>query len=242
LSPEICIVVDTRITPTLRHRGKADALHSAEGSNPRSLAAVQRGYHRGLRTRHASTGRTWELGRSNTLLNESRSKGNRVINVPGLAERNPLAPAKSEEKGGREVPEGEAIRRSPRDGLLEVLAERSTEGRTTGRKPGRSGRRGSETHATRCREGEAGHSSGGRKQGRDLSPITLSLGFRRIVAWPAFVAGCRVAMLCASGGSSPWLPRNRMSELFTYGSVGGVGYNLGGNVRGRPASTHETEG
>ena len=28
-----------------------------------------------------------------------------------------------------------------------------------------------------------------------------------------------------------------MSELFTYGSVGGVGYNLGGNVRGRPAPT-----
>ncbi len=159
LSPEICIVVDNRITPTPRQRGKADALHSAEGSNPRSLAAVQRGYHRGLRTRHVSTGRTWELGRSNTLLNESRSKGNRGINVPGLAEWRPLAPVKSEERGGREVPEGEAIRRSPRDGLLEVLAERSTDGRTTGRKPGRSGRRGSETQATRCREGEVGHNA-----------------------------------------------------------------------------------
>ena len=75
LSPEICIVVDTRITPTLRRRGKADALHAAEGSNPRSLAAVQRGYHRGLRTRHVSTGRTWELGRSNTLLKEAGRKG-----------------------------------------------------------------------------------------------------------------------------------------------------------------------
>ena len=86
LSPEICIVVDSRITPELRRWGKADALHTAEGSNPRSLAAVQRGYHRGLRTRHVSTGRTWELGRSNTLLKASRPKGSRATNVPGLAE------------------------------------------------------------------------------------------------------------------------------------------------------------
>ena len=75
LSPEICIVVDCRITPALRQWGKADALHLAEGSNSRSLAAVQRGYHRGLRTRHVSTGRTWELGRSNTLLKEAGRKG-----------------------------------------------------------------------------------------------------------------------------------------------------------------------
>jgi hypothetical protein len=75
LSPEICIVVDTRITPTLRQRGKADALQYAEGSSPRSPAAVRWGYHRGLRTRHASTGRTWELGRSNTLLKPAGRKG-----------------------------------------------------------------------------------------------------------------------------------------------------------------------
>ncbi len=30
-----------------------------------------------------------------------------------------------------------------------------------------------------------------------------------------------------------------MSESFTYGSVGGVGYNLGGNSRGRPAPTRK---
>ena len=36
-----------------------------------------------------------------------------------------------------------------------------------------------------------------------------------------------------------FLPRNRMSELFTYGSVGGVGYNLGGNSGGRPAPTRK---
>ncbi len=77
LSPENCIVVDSRITPELRRWGKADALHVAEGSNPRSLAAVQRGYHRGLRTRHASTGGPWELGRSNILLKARRPNGSR---------------------------------------------------------------------------------------------------------------------------------------------------------------------
>ena len=75
LSPEILIVVDFRITSMRQQRGKADALDFAEGSNPRSPAAVQRGYHRGLRTRHVSTGRTWELGRSNTFLERSRSMG-----------------------------------------------------------------------------------------------------------------------------------------------------------------------
>ena len=225
LSPEILIVVDSRINPKLRRRGKADTLDFVEGSNPRWLAAVRRGYHRGLRTRHVSTGRIWELGRSNTFLKRSRSMGAglEMFQARQRGSRLPLSRAKEERLRGTGRRSGE----SPRDGVLEVLAERSTDGRASGRIPGRSGRRGSETQATRCREGEVGHSSGGRKQGRDLSPTTLSLELRRIVAWPAFVVGHRVAMLCASVGSSLWLPRNRMSELFTYGSVGGVGGNPG---------------
>ena len=46
-----------------------------------------------------------------------------------------------------------------RDGLLEVLAERSTEGRLSGHSPERSVRWGSEAQATHCREGEAGHNA-----------------------------------------------------------------------------------
>ena len=38
-----------------------------------------------------------------------------------------------------------------------------------------------------------------------------------------------------------FLPRNRMSELFTYGSVGGVGYNLGA-TRGKARSYPERDG
>ena len=56
---------------------------------------------------------------------------------------------------------------------------------------------------------------------------------------PMFDAECRVAKLCARVVLKPWLPRNRMSESFTYGSVGGVGYNPGGNSRGRPAPTRK---
>ena len=89
----------------------------------------------------------------------SRSKGSRVRNVPGSAAWEVACPCRERRKSDGEVPEGEATRRSPRDGVSEVLAERSTDGRSTGPKPGRSGRRGSETQATRCREGEAGHNA-----------------------------------------------------------------------------------
>ena len=38
-------------------------------------------------------------------------------------------------------------------------------------------------------------------------------------------AVCRAAKLCAGAVPRPRLPRNRMSELFTYGSVGVAGYS-----------------
>ena len=157
LSPEMLIVVDSRITSTPWRRAKADAFDSAEGSNPRSLAAVQRGYHRGLRTRHVSTGRTWELGRSSTFLERSRSMGAglEMFQARQCGNRLPLSRAKEERLRGT----GRRSCESPRDGVLEVVAERSTEGRQPGSMPGRSGRRGSETQATRCREGEVGHSA-----------------------------------------------------------------------------------
>ncbi len=99
LSPEICIVVDSRITTTLGHRRKADALQRAEGSSPRQPAAVQWGHHRGLRPGHASMGETWELGRSNTFLKTSRSVGNRVRNVSRLGRVEAIRPCRERRKG-----------------------------------------------------------------------------------------------------------------------------------------------
>jgi hypothetical protein len=98
LSPEICIVVDSRITPSLRQRGKADVVHCTEGNNPRSLAAVRRGFHRGLRTRHVSTRGTWELGRSNNLLKAAGRKGAGLEMSQARQHGKSSAPVESEER------------------------------------------------------------------------------------------------------------------------------------------------
>ncbi len=116
--------------------------------------------------------------------------------------------------------------------MLEVLVDHSTDGRDRGQSPLRSGRRGSETQATRCREGET------------RSSIWWEGTCERLEL-TKYVNGnppdCVPARLDdVLEGSSRWAPvtsgevlartwfllRNRMSELFTYRSVGGVGYSL----------------
>ncbi len=99
LSPEICIVVDSRIATTPRRRGKADTLDVVEGSSSRQSAAVRRGHHRGLRPGHASTGETWELGRASSLLKPSRSKRNRVRNSSRLDRVEAIRPCRERTKG-----------------------------------------------------------------------------------------------------------------------------------------------
>ena len=158
LSPEIYQVVVSRITMTPRRCGKADTLDVVEGSSSRQPAAVRRGHHRGPRPGHASTGETWELGRSNTLLKRSRSVGSRVRNVSRLDREEAIRPCRERMKGIAErYRTARLTNRSLRDGALEVLVDHSTEGRNRGQSPLRSGRRGSEVQATRCREGETGH-------------------------------------------------------------------------------------
>ncbi len=130
LSLEICIFVDRRITMTPRRCGKADTLQRVEGSSPRQQAAVLWGHHRGLRPGHASMGETWELGRSNSLLKPSRSKGNRVRNFSRLDRVEASRPCRERRKEiAEEVPDGEATNRSLRDGVSEVLVDHSTDGR-----------------------------------------------------------------------------------------------------------------
>lgn len=158
IEPRNKLFVVSRITMTPRRRGKADALDLAEGSSSRQPAAVLWGHHRGPRPGHASTGETWELGRSNTLLKRSRSVGSRVRNVSRLDRVEAIRPCRERTKGIAErYRTARLTNRSPRDGVLEVLVDHSTEGRNRGQSPLRSGRRGSEVQATRCREGETGH-------------------------------------------------------------------------------------
>ena len=246
LSPEICIVVDCRITPALRQWGKADALHVAEGSSSRSRAAVRRGHHRGLRTRHVSTGGTWELGEIQHSPQRCRPKGSRVRNVPGSATWEVVCPCREQRKNDGEVPEGEAIRRSPGDGMLEVLAEHSTDGRSAGRNL--AVREGGEVRHKRPAVGKVKSDSatGGWKHARDLSSQSMSTQGHQTV-WsarrkrrPEWCSRCWVPVASGEALAGKRFPlRNRMSESFTYGSVGGVGYNLGGNSRGRPAPTRK---
>ena len=183
-------------------------------------------------------------GRSNTLLKESRRQREPGYKCSRLVRREVVCPCRERRKSDGEVPEGEAIRRSPGDGMLEVLTERSTDGRSTGRNL--AVREGGEVRHKRPVVGKVkpDSASGGRKQERHLRSPILSMESHQTV-WSA--RRKRRPEWC----SRRWVPeasgealagkrfplRNRMSESFTYGSVGGVGYNLGGNSGGRPAPT-----
>ena len=122
--------------------------------------------------------------------------------------------------------------------MLEVLVDHSTEGRNRGESPLRSGRRGSETQATRCREGET-RSSIWWEETCERLELT-----KHVNGNPPDCVPARLEDVLE--GSSRWAPvtsgevlartwfllRNRMSELFTYGSVGGAGHNPGAKVPG----------
>jgi hypothetical protein len=170
LSPEMYLVVVRRITITPRRRGKADTLHLVEGSSLRQSAAVLRGHHRGLRPGHASTGETWELGRSNTLLKRGRSTGSRVRNVSRLGREEAIRPYRERTKGMAErYRKARLTNRSPRDGVLEVLVEHSTDGRAKVRTlPAREG---GEVRPKRPAVGKVkpGSASDGEKHARDSS-------------------------------------------------------------------------
>ena len=158
LSPEKGIVVDTRITPELRRRGKADALEFR--GRQQSLIASGGALRIPPGSENTACLHKEDLGTREIQHSpqRSRSKGSRVRNVPGLAKGVSFALPRAKKEAAERYRMARPCR-SRRDGVLEVLAEHSTEGRYPGRMPGRSGRRGSGSQATRCREGEAGHNA-----------------------------------------------------------------------------------
>ena len=89
-------------------------------------------------------GEAWELGRSNLLLNKEPELGEPGKRTPRLGNRE--LPALAESEHNRAAARYQQARDDEawRDGMLEVLAERSTEGRLSGQSPERSGRWGSE--------------------------------------------------------------------------------------------------
>jgi hypothetical protein len=157
LSPEICIVVDTWITPMLLAKGESRRF-VCSGRQQSSFARCG-----ATRTPPGSKNSAClykeDLGTREIQRSPQRSRhhGSRVINVPALA----VGKSSAQPRASKERRRGTGRRsgESPRDGVLEVLADHSTDGRTPGHSPGRSGRRGSNAQATRCREGEAGRNA-----------------------------------------------------------------------------------
>src|SRR6266542_64123 len=163
-----------------------------------------------------------ELGRAGCLLArkpETRSAGEKR---PGAGRRLP-SPRSEPSETGHTKPGGvskvsprEVTNGALRDGLPAVLAEHSTESL---RQLSRLGRWGTEAQGTHCREGEAGQNRSWREQWA-----------RHRAHYPCTAPSAESAGLltfCASafshaGALSTGVLRNRMRELRTSGSVGGL--------------------
>jgi len=78
LSPEICIVVDDRITASFFSGGKADAVNEAEGSSPGHAKASEQDTTGVEEQGMSSKGVAWELGRATCLLDNNPETAYRV--------------------------------------------------------------------------------------------------------------------------------------------------------------------
>jgi hypothetical protein len=98
-----------------------------------------------------------------------------------------------------------------------------------------SGRWGTATRGTHCREGEAGHNAllNG-KTGETLSSQTVSTAIQQI-AEPAVVTASRVAKLCAGGSTIAPLVTEEPDERIVHVRIcGGPGRVTAGPTRMRP--------
>ena len=68
LSPEMSIVVDTRITTDRKGSSQSRRRQCSGRQQSAARKGEHRGLHRGRRAGHALTGETWELGRARCLL------------------------------------------------------------------------------------------------------------------------------------------------------------------------------
>jgi hypothetical protein len=236
------------ISPGNRTQSRRSAPIGRQQSCPRH--GKRAGYHRSLRAGHVFTGVIRELGRASRLLGSNRrSEGDRHQQHPGVcwptrpadepasaqAERNTNKNA-STQGTGTEL-------NANRPGRTKAVVATHSTARQGGQQctlPGTRGEprpKGPTIKAARQREGNAGAwrlCQG--KAGGTLSPITVYTK----LAWSAQKSGGK--SLPSKGQQQPcrlWsrkpqvfgpkgsLLTNRMSESFTYGSVGGVGRKPG---------------
>jgi len=240
LNSEKCIVVDIRIGPGNRTESRRCAGTGRQQSWQRKGELA--GYHRGLRAGHVGKRVIRELGRASRLLgNNSRREGDRHNQHPGdywptrpMDEPTPAQAGRNTKTNASTRGTGREPKANRPGRTKAVVATHSTagQGATSARTRGEPRPKGPTIKAARQREGNAGawRLCRGKAEGT-LSPTTVLTK----PVWSAQKSGGR--SLPSDGQQQPcrlWsrkpqvlgpkgsLLTNRMSELFKYGSVGGV--------------------
>jgi hypothetical protein len=156
-----------RISPG--NRTQSRQLQRLEGSSPARAKASGMGHHRDLRSGHAFRGVIRELGRTSRLLgNNSRSRGDRRKQHPGVCRSTRTANEPSPAQAGRDTQKSASTQGTGREPKANqpgrtkvVVATHSTAGtgaaRLRSRKRGELRPKGPTIQAERRREGEAGH-------------------------------------------------------------------------------------
>jgi hypothetical protein len=156
-----------RIGPGNRTESRRDPVSGRQQSSLRE--GKQAGHHRGLRSGHAFRGVIRELGRTSRLLgNNSRSRGDRRNQHPGVCRSTRTANEPSPAQAGRDTQKSASTQGTGREPKANqpgrtkvVVATHSTAGTGAARlrswKRGELRPKGPTIQAARRREGEAGH-------------------------------------------------------------------------------------
>jgi hypothetical protein len=156
-----------RIGPGNRTESRRDPASGRQQSSLRE--GQQAGHHRGLRAGHAFRGVIRELGRTSRLLgNNSRSRGDRRKQHPGVCRSTRTANEPSPAQAGRDTQHSASTQGTGREPKANqpgrtkvVVATHSTASTEAGRlldwKRGELRPKGPTIQAARQREGEAGH-------------------------------------------------------------------------------------
>ena len=247
LNSEKCIMVDDRISPGNRTQSRPCPVTGRRKSCRRQGESA--GHHRGLRAGHGFNGVTRELGRASRLLgNHRRSRGDRLNQHPGVSGPMRTADEPTPAQVGRDTKHSASTQGTGRERIANrpgwtkaVVATHSTAGRCAARHivrtRGEPRPKGPTIKPRGCGKAMPGMTSAPRQDRRDFEPgnclIEIGVDCEQVRAqgfargWAATVMSpCGVVTCKAFGPRGPLLT-NRMSELLTYGSVGGVGRKPG---------------
>jgi hypothetical protein len=163
LNSENCIVVDSRISPGDRTQSRRSAPVGRQQSCSRQ--GKRAGHHRGLRAGHVDKRVIRELGRASRLLGRnSRTRGDRLNQHPGVCWSTRLADEPTPAQAGRDTKHSASTQGTGREPKADrpgwtkaVVATHSTagQGATPARTRGEPRPKGPTIKAARLREGNA---------------------------------------------------------------------------------------